>query len=295
VGKNHRKNDLPTSPDQILKGIFMKLLKNILKYILTLPQIILHKLKGVNATYSQMVTFFRYYPFGKINLDKTVEIKYRGNPVKFFTGELGPMSAGEFAQHDYDWLPVDGCDVVDIGAAYGDTAIIFCLRGAKKVVGYELNKQHFDMAIKNISLNNVRDKVSINYCGVASKKITEADEILGALISDECRSSVGEADFKTFDEITIGMGISNALVLKIDVDGYEYEILRSANKKQINAYEYIAMEYHFGTQDLTSILEDSGFEVKVVPVTKVMINHHPVGFKDMDIGMIYARKIRSVN
>ena len=30
------------------------------------------------------------------------------------------MSAGEFAQHDYDWLPVDGCDVVDIGAAYGN-------------------------------------------------------------------------------------------------------------------------------------------------------------------------------
>lgn len=104
---------------------------------------------------------------------------------------------------------------MDIGVAYGDTAIIFCLRGAKKVVGYELNRCHYDMAIKNITLNNMQDKVIINYCGVASKKISETDEILGAVISDKHRSSVGEADFKTFDEITSEMDISNTLVLKL--------------------------------------------------------------------------------
>lgn len=184
---------------------------------------------------------------------------------------------------------------MDIGAAYGDTAIIFCLRGAKKVVGYELNRCHYDMAIKNITLNNMQDKVIINYCGVASKKISETDEILGSVISDKHRSIVGEADFKTFDEITSEIDISNTLVLKIDVDGYEYEILRSANKRQTNAYNYIAIEYHFGTQDLVLMLESSGFEVKVVPVTKVMINNHPAGFKNMDIGMIYAKKIRSLD
>lgn len=205
------------------------------------------------------------------------------------------MAAGEFAQHDYDWLPVNGCDVVDIGAAIGDTGIIFSLRGAKKVVGYELNKHYFEIAQKNILLNNVQDKFSINYCGIASKKISEADEILGALISDKHRSNIGDADFKTFNQITFEMGDSNDLVLKIDVDGYEYEIMRSANKKMINAYKCIVMEYHYGTQDLVEILEDAGFEVKIVPVTKVTINHHPEGFKSMDIGMIYARKIRSVN
>ena len=109
----------------------MKLFKTMLKKVYTSPQIILHKLRGVDIPYSDMLTFFRYFPFGRINFDKTVDIKYKGKPVKFFTGKLGPMAAGEFIQHDYDWLPVEGCDVVDIGAAYGDTAIIFCLRGAK--------------------------------------------------------------------------------------------------------------------------------------------------------------------
>ena len=56
----------------------MKLIKIILKHIFTLPQIILHRLRGVGIPYSQLVTFFRYFPFGKINLNNTVQINYKG-------------------------------------------------------------------------------------------------------------------------------------------------------------------------------------------------------------------------
>jgi FkbM family methyltransferase len=252
-------------------------------------------MRGVNTPYDQMVTFFRYFPFGKINLDQTVDITYQKKPVKFFFENLGPMIAGEFIQHDYDWLPVDGHHVIDIGAAYGDTAIIFCRRGAKKVMGYELNKRHFEIAKKNIALNNIEDKVELHYCGVASKKICNSDEILGAIIHDEDRHIVGDADFKTFDEIVALQQKSYGMVLKIDVDGYEYEILRSANNKSINQFKFIAMEYHFGVQDLVPILENSGFEVTVKPVTNVSIDYHPVAFQHMEIGMIYAKRIRILN
>jgi hypothetical protein len=44
----------------------MKLVKTVLKHIFTLPQIIVHKMRGVDTSYGQMVTFFRYFPFGKI-------------------------------------------------------------------------------------------------------------------------------------------------------------------------------------------------------------------------------------
>ena len=135
----------------------MKLIKAGLKHIFTLPQVIVHKIKGVTIPYVQQVTFFRYFPFGKINTDSTVDIKYRKKAVKFYFGRLGPMAAGEFAQRDYDGLPVEGYTVVDIGAAVGDTAIIFALRGAKKVVGYELNKRYFEMAMRNIKLNNLEN------------------------------------------------------------------------------------------------------------------------------------------
>jgi len=65
------------------------------------------------------------------------------------------MAAGEFANNDYDRLPVEGREVVDIGAAIGDTATIFVLRKAKKVIGYELNKRYFDIAQRNIELNQL--------------------------------------------------------------------------------------------------------------------------------------------
>lgn len=273
----------------------MKLIKAFLKYAYTLPQIILHRMRGVDTPYDQMVTFFRYFPFGKINLDQTVDIAYKKKQVKFFFGNLGPMIAGEFVQHDYDWLPVEGYDVIDIGAAYGDTAIIFCMRGAKRVVGYELNKRHYEMAKKNITINHLEDKVELNYCGVSSRKITNSDEILGAIIHGEDRSFIGEADFKTFDELVSLENNSDGIVLKIDVDGYEYEILRSANNKSINQFKFIAMEYHFGVQDLASILENSGFEVTVKPVTNISIDYHPVAFQKMEIGMIYAKRIRTLN
>ncbi len=45
----------------------MKIIKTSLKYILTLPQSILHIIKGVNVPYKDMVTFFRYFPLGRIN------------------------------------------------------------------------------------------------------------------------------------------------------------------------------------------------------------------------------------
>lgn len=273
----------------------MKLVKAILKHIFTLPQIVVHRMRGIDTPYSQMVTFFRYFPFGKINKNKTVEIDYRKTAVKFYYGDLYPMAAGEFAAHDYDLLPVEGADVIDIGAAVGDTAVIFSLRGAKNVIGYELNKRFFEIAKINISLNKIEDKVSLNYCGIAAKKISKNDEILGALISGEDRNFVEEADFKTFDEITIAQNKSENLVLKIDVDGYEYEILRSASKNLINKYKYIAMEYHFGKQDLISILEESGFEVTTKHITNVMIDYHPSTYKSMEIGLIYAKRIKNLN
>ena len=210
--------------------------------------------------------------------------------MRFYFGTLSPMHAGEFAQHDYDWLPVQNYDVVDIGAAVGDTAIIFALRGAKKIVGYELNKRYLEIAQKNIELNHLEDKVILNYCGIASKKISRDDIILGAIIPAEDCLHVDEANFKTFDEI-VTQNKFDDVVLKMDVDGYEYEILRSADKKSLNRFSFIIMEYHFGTQDIVNILEAAGFKVTVIPVINVSINYHPEEYRNMEIGMIQAQRI----
>ena len=62
---------------------------------------------------------------------------------------------------------LEGCTVIDIGAAMGDTAIMFILRGAKKVIGYEFQKKQFEIAEKNIKLNKMQKKVELYFCGIS--------------------------------------------------------------------------------------------------------------------------------
>lgn len=167
----------------------MAMLKTALKYILTFPQSVSHKLKGVDVRYADLVTFFRYFPFGKIS---------------------------------------------------------------------------------------------------------QSDEILGALISEKDRVHVDGADFCTLNDVVERNNLSQDAVLKIDVDGYEYEILRSAERKSLNRFSHIAMEYHFGIQDIVSILESAGFETEIKPVNCVSISYHPESFRNMEIGMIYAERVREL-
>lgn len=265
-------------------------MKRIVLYLLTCPQYLLHKIRGVPGSYDDLSTFFRYFPLGKINKDKTVSFSFAGKKVLFFYGHQSPMSAGIFGNKEYSSVPVEGKIVVDIGAALGDTAIYFCLKGAKKVYAYELNERHFNIARKNIELNDLNQKVNLEYCGVASKKITSTEKILGALMPIEDVPCVEDADFKTLDQIVMENNINDA-VLKVDVDGFEYEIIGSTSKETLRRFEYIFMEYHFGVQRLGDILSCAGFAVTNTPINKIHIEYHPAGYKEMDVGFLTAKRI----
>ena len=162
----------------------LRILKTVAKYTLTFPQVLLHRVRGIEGSHDELVTFFRYFPFAKINKDRTVSFSMNGRKVKIFYGDLFPMAAGIFKSGEYDVLPVADKVVVDIGAAIGDTAVYFALKGASRVYGYELNKRYFDLAQRNIDLNNFRDRIEIEYCGVASRKISSSDVILGAVFQN---------------------------------------------------------------------------------------------------------------
>lgn len=206
-----------------------------------------------------------------------------------FYGDLFPMAAGIFKSGEYDVVPVKGRVVVDIGAALGDTAVYFSIRGAKKIYGYELNRRYFDIAQKNIDLNNFRDRIEIEYCGVASKKISSSDVILGACVPEQDREKVDGAGFKTLDMIVQEKNIKDA-ILKLDVDGFEYETFRSASNETLRHFDLILIEYHFGIQDLEGKLVDAGFSVEKKNIANVVIDGHPAEYRNMDIGYVLARK-----
>jgi len=262
-------------------------MKTIIIYILTFPQILICKVKRIKEDYTDLVSFFRYFPFGKINKDRTISFRFNGKKVNFFYGDLKPITAGIFKNGEYKNVNVKDRVVVDIGAATGDTAIYFILRGATKVYGYELNKRSYDIAQKNIDLNNLRDKVNIEYCGVASKKIKSSDTILGAIIPTQDRKDVDGANVKTLDEIVKEHNIHNA-VLKVDTDGFEYDIFNTVKEETLQAFDMVVLEYHFGTKEIPNKLEKCGFKVKIGKATKTHVAYHPKEYKDMEVGMIYA-------
>lgn len=263
--------------------------KRIILYILTFPQIFIHKIRGVEGNYDDLATFFRYFPLGRINKDKTISFHFMGRTVTFFYGHQSPMSGGIFRNGEYDVVPVKNKVVVDIGAALGDTAIYFALKGAVKVYGYELNKRHFDIAQKNIDLNNLQHLISIEYCGIAKNRISSTNPVLGALMSSEDAKHVDAANYKTLDSIATENNLSDA-VLKIDVDGFEYEIMDSVRQDTLRRFEYIYMEYHFGVQRIDKILSEAGFDVTIKEINKIRVDSHPHGYKEMDIGFLVAKR-----
>ena len=54
----------------------------------------------------------------------------------------------------YDTLPIKDKIVLDVGANIGDTPIYFALHGSKKVIGIEPFPQNYEIAKKNVEINN---------------------------------------------------------------------------------------------------------------------------------------------
>ena len=107
--------------------------------------------------------------------------------------------------------------------------------------------------------------------------------------------NIEKVKFITLNQvISLHKKLSN-LVLKMDVDGYEYEIFDSTDNLLLNQFRFIALEYHFGVQGIVLKLEAAGFKVSINPVNKVKIDYHPTNYKNMDIGLIYAERITILN
>ena len=77
-----------------------------------------------------------------------------------------------FFDEVYTTLDVNNKIVVDIGANIGDSAIYFAVKGAKKVIALEPFPKNFELAKKNIELNNLTDKIELIQAGCSSKSGT---------------------------------------------------------------------------------------------------------------------------
>lgn len=164
--------------------------------------------------------------------------------------------------------------IFDIGMSNGDSGIYFAQMGAKKVIGLEPLPESFNLAVENVKSNHLEDVVYPLNLGLASRteeadfRVSTTSPNADSLNPTASISSVVTFDSHikimttTIDELMKKFNIKEVDFLKMDCEGCEYEVIRQLSWRTLGQIKEISMELHNGPQDLISILQQSGFEVR---------------------------------
>ena len=235
----------------------------------------------------------------EINLNEKeniIEIKKFDRNIKFYFDDVIQaintinMIKENFIDEQFKNLDVKAKDVVDIGANIGDTAIYFALKGANHVYAFEPYPYSYEIALKNIELNNLKDKITMlnEGCG-KSGFITISSSIKSYAGNDLKDSKIGKKiKINSLEEITTRFKLNNAL-LKSDCEGCEYDIILRASEKTLKKFNLLVVDYHYGYKNLVKKLREANFKVKYnLPKYFRGIRSEN---KDMYVGLILAELI----
>ena len=224
--------------------------------------------------------------------DKTLTVRTSTLPnVKFVGWEKNGDIGSIFFGNEYEWLPVNGKTVIDIGANIGDSSIYFALKGAKKIISLEPSPTNYDLAIENVKINNLGNKIKMILAACSNKKgNTFIDQKDGGVtyFLNENQNAGMKIPLMTLEEIFDDVK-NELLVLKMDCEGCEYDSVLSTNNEILEKFSHIQIEYHFGYKNLKEKLEKCGFKVVVTRprLGKQLSKNKTHSF----VGHIYAHKI----
>ena len=194
--------------------------------------------------------------------------------------------------NDYVFLDVKGKSVLDVGAFVGDSAILFALMGARRVVAIESSPWAYSVAKKNIEINGLSNVVTLVNCAVTREDgkvlmLPSTETATGFRVSCRHRSDVGDVPVPTctLDSLIERYGPFD--VVKMDCEGCEYESIPYS--RRIGEAKEILIEYHEGYESLEKKLREEGFKnIKyLLPGEGGKLHKKPV---DLQLGLIYASR-----
>jgi FkbM family methyltransferase len=278
-----------------LLGIFLKYRRTYRNYLSVFFHIIKKKypVKGIlkNGNEVVLTSFFQTYNLTRFQdhrkkidydiLSNTVTISglvntiaESGRELKFQDGICNGELVNIFLKDVYRILPIKGKVVIDIGANIGDSSIYFALRGAAKVIAVEPFPHNYEMARKNIVLNNFSDKISLILAGCSPNAgYINIPNIVKSGIESY---TYGEPEYKpgkkvpslTLENILKAFNIQDGeTILKMDCEGCEYATILSASDALLRKFSHMFIEYHDGYRDLKERLEKCAFEVSPMKIT----------------------------
>jgi FkbM family methyltransferase len=171
-----------------------------------------------------------------------------------------------FQDKCYELFDVKNELVVDIGAFIGDSAIYFAGKGAKKIVAYEPNPHIFEIAKKNVQLNNLTNKIQVRQKAVSNKfgvrnfmfnTVYPSGSSMHFKLENIVKFQVNTVPFSSITQELGHIGL-----LKLDCEGAEYEILPAAYKEgALSNVDKIVMEVHGPVEPIIDVLHRAEFKV----------------------------------
>lgn len=163
-----------------------------------------------------------------------------------------------FVEHVYTpkiIVAANNATIFDIGASIGDFSIFYSYAfSAARCLCYEPTRSAFELCKENIVLNNLEGNVEVFPLAVSGKS---GELIIGG---DVYRAI-------TISDIFSDNGINKCDLLKMDIEGAEYDVLLNTEESVLKRIGAIAMECHIYNKDaklheLEQHLIYAGFNVK---------------------------------
>lgn len=183
------------------------------------------------------------------------------NYEQFFTDKIYESFFNEIENLD---------NVLDVGANVG-LFTKFCLdKGAKKVISVEINQKAID-TFKSIYKENESVKlIEKAVCTTPNQVelyLDPSNSLVGS-INQNHTNNLSDKQFVetiTLDEIFDTNSIENLSLLKMDIEGAEYDAMLSVSDENLNKVEFLLMEFHdnYGgvlRENILNRLENAGFE-----------------------------------
>ena len=173
-----------------------------------------------------------------------------------------------FSGKRYNWIQFFNRDVLDIGASIGDSAIYFLCKGAKRVIAVEPDVEIFQFCEENVKMNNCEDVIELVNAGInisPSEQIfncaPESARLGNGIPIKSSRYVVPRVD-KSLEELIEEFKVNKGAVLKISCEGCETAIFDHIRDGTLNLFDYIHVEYFYGSMDIARKLKECGFSVK---------------------------------
>lgn len=163
---------------------------------------------------------------------------------------------------------------LDVGSNIGNHAVFFGLCCADHVVAIEPNPRLHSILRRNIDLNGLRDRTTIVPVGISDREGTggmalrdEHDGNIGAShIVADAQTAAGDAvTLRRLDDLladlTPALPAAPVSFLKIDVEGMEMGVLRSATRllREQRPQIFIELITEAARNEATSLLEELGY------------------------------------